>query len=319
MTLVIETRGLTKAFRGGRGVRDINLHIREGQVFGFLGPNGAGKSTFVKMLVGLLRPTSGEASVLGLPAGDLSARRRLGYLPELFRYQDWLTAEEVLRFHARLAKLDGAYARKRIDRVIRDVGLSGRERERVRHYSKGMQQRLGIACALLPEPEVLFLDEPASALDPGGRHEVRELLTRLCNEGMTVFLNTHLLEDVESICTEVALLIEGTIRAQGTVEEILHPEPVWDFTVGGWSKDIASELEVGVAHTSNREFSLDVCALDESGKAQLAVRVCNEEQVAWFNEQLVRSGISVYAIEPRTNRLESWFLTLTESGGGDKV
>lgn len=313
MTAVIETYGLTKEFRGGRGVRNIDLKIEQGQVFGFLGPNGAGKSTFVKMLVGLLHPTSGEAHVLGLPAGHLEVRKRIGYLPELFRYQDWLSGEEVLRFHARLCQLDGAHSRMRIQQVLREVGLTGREHERVRHYSKGMQQRLGLACALLPEPEVLFLDEPASALDPGGRHEVRELLTSLCDRGMTVFLNTHLLEDVESICSDVALLVDGRIQARGSVEEILHPEPVWEFTVGGWSPSVLAELE------GTKEFgvSLEVRDWDRGGWAALDVRVANREQVAWVNEQLVYNGISVYSIELRTNRLESWFLTLTESGGDE--
>ncbi|OFW75572.1 MAG: ABC transporter [Alicyclobacillus sp. RIFOXYA1_FULL_53_8] len=313
MTAVIETRGLTKEFRGGRGVRNIDLKIEQGQVFGFLGPNGAGKSTFVKMLVGLLHPTSGEAYVLGLPAGALEVRKRIGYLPELFRYQEWLSAEEVLRFHARLCKLDGVYARERIRQVIGDVGLSGREQERVRNYSKGMQQRLGLACALLPEPEVLFLDEPASALDPGGRYEVRELLTRLCAQGMTVFLNTHLLEDVESICSDVALLMDGTILAQGSVEDILHPEPVWDFTVGGWSKSAMADLE----SAAEFETTLTVRKLEPSGAAVLEVKLTNAEQVAWLNVQLVQRGISVYAIEERKNRLESWFLHLTESRSGD--
>lgn len=313
MTAVIETYGLTKEFRGGRGVRNIDLKIEQGQVFGFLGPNGAGKSTFVKMLVGLLHPTSGEAHVLGLPAGHLEVRKRIGYLPELFRYQDWLSGEEVLRFHSRLCQLDGAHSRKRIQQVLREVGLTGREHERVRNYSKGMQQRLGLACALLPEPEILFLDEPASALDPGGRHEVRELLTRLCDRGMTVFLNTHLLEDVESICSDVALLVDGRIQARGSVEEILHPEPVWEFTVDGWSPSVLAEL----AGTKEFGVSLEVRDWDRGGWAALEVRVANREQVAWVNEQLVHNGISVYAIEPRTNRLESWFLTLTESGGDE--
>jgi ABC-2 type transport system ATP-binding protein len=313
VTFAIETHGLTKEFRGGRGVRDVHLKIEQGQVFGFLGPNGAGKSTFVKMLVGLLHPTSGEAHVLGLPAGDVRVRRRIGYLPELFRYQEWLSAEEVLRFHARLCKLDAQYAKDRVRTVLEDVGLSGREHERVRHYSKGMQQRLGIACALLPEPEVLFLDEPASALDPGGRHEVRELLTHLAANGMTVFLNTHLLEDVESICSDVALLIDGTIRARGSVDEILHPEPLWDFTVEGWTpqvlQDLSGVLEYGLGLTVKKE--------DGTGFAVIEVKAANKEQVAWLNDELVRSGVSVYAIEPRTNRLESWFLARTEARGGN--
>lgn len=320
MSAVVETHGLTKEFPGGRGVREIHLTVKQGQVFGFLGPNGAGKSTFVKMLVGLLTPTSGEARVLGLPAGDLTGRKRIGYMPELFRYQDWLTAEEVLRFHAKLCKMDKQRTDTRIRRVLAEVGLVGRERDRVKHYSKGMQQRLGLACALLAEPEVLFLDEPASALDPGGRHEVRELLRRLAGDGMTVFLNTHLLEDVESICSEVALLIDGRVRESGAVRDILHPEPVWEFTVRGWDSDVSQVLTGVLAQTGvTLESASDVPASEvaETGYARLRARLRHSEQVAWLNEQLVLQGVSVYGIEPHTTKLESWFLTRTEAQGAD--
>jgi ABC-2 type transport system ATP-binding protein len=314
VTGIIETRGLTKLFAGDRGVRDIHLQVGRGQVFGFLGPNGAGKSTFVKMLVGLLRPTAGEASVLGLPIGDLGARRRIGYLPELFRYQAWLTAEEVLRFHGRLCRMDASHIEKRIQEVTSAVGLARRAQERVQGYSKGMQQRLGLACALLPEPEVLFLDEPASALDPGGRREVRQLLLQLRDEGMTVFLNTHLLEDVEAVCSDVALLMNGRIRAQGTVTDILQSEPVWEFTIGGWTPDLSMPLQERVAHL---DVGLKVGATDEQGVTVLEATLQDSEQAAWLNATLHELGVSVYTVYPRQHRLESWFMTLTETQGGE--
>lgn len=320
MTALIETHRLTKTFSGGRGVRDIDLQVHQGQIFGFLGPNGAGKSTLVKMLVGLLQPTAGEAHVLGLPLGDLKARQRIGYLPELFRYQEWLTAEEVLRFHARLCKLDRDRTNQRLRQVLSAVGLTGRGQERVRGYSKGMQQRLGLACALLPEPDVLFLDEPASALDPGGRHEVRELLLRLRDDGVTVFLNTHLLEDVEAICSEVALLIDGTIHANGSVADILHPEPIWAYSVGGWGPELLAGLQEHIAQLHTRtQVELAVAPPDASGITVIEARLEGAEQAAWLNAQLVQLGLSVYAIEPRKNRLESWFLTWTEADGGPPV
>lgn len=312
MTNVIETSGLTKRFADGRGVRNINLRIPQGQVFGFLGPNGAGKSTVVKMLVGLLKPTSGEARVLGLPLGNLAARRRIGYVPELFRYQDWLTAQEVLRFHAGLCRMKPASRERRIEEVLRAVDLLARKHDRVKRFSKGMQQRLGIACALLSEPELLLLDEPASALDPGGRHDVRVLLERLTNQGMTVFLNTHMLEDVETICTDVALLIDGSIRTQGSVREILHPEPIWEFYVGGWEaafKPLLMERMNGIT------YELHMTPTDDIGITRLEVCLGNEEHAAWLNAQLVGLGISVYRVHPRQNKLESWFLALTESLG----
>lgn len=314
MTDVIETEQLSKIFANDRGVRDINLSLHEGHIFGFLGPNGAGKSTFVKMMVGLLHPSSGQASVLGLPLGHRDARRRIGYLPELFRFQDWLTAEEVLRFHGRLANLGSAELGGRISEVLRDVDLSDRAHERVRGYSKGMQQRLGLACALLSKPDVLFLDEPASALDPGGRHDVRQLLSRLRDEGLTIFLNTHLLEDVESICSDVALLTNGSIRAQGSIDEILHPNLTWTFTVGGWDASIKQALDERV-----RYFDTTTHASLQASDSMtvLEVTLQNVEQAAYVNQQLVDLGLSVYTSSPQTNRLESWFLKLTDTVRGE--
>ncbi|MBX5437079.1 MAG: ABC transporter ATP-binding protein [Alicyclobacillaceae bacterium] len=322
MTAVIETRRLSKQFPNGRGVHDVTLRVEPGAVYGFLGPNGAGKSTFVKMLAGLIRPTSGEAQILGFPLGHLEARRRLGYLPELFRYQDWLTAEEVLRFHAKLCRLPAPVAERRITRVLADVGLSQAAHARVRTFSKGMQQRLGLACALVAEPQLLLLDEPASALDPGGRRQIRELLAELAAAGTTVFLNTHQLEDVESVCTDVALLIDGRVRAQGRVDEILHPEPVWEFDVGGWSDDdeasVRAALEAlpGEAGGGRIERIERVERLPGDAVHRLQVRLEDAEQAAWFNALLMAGGLSVYRVQSKQRRLESWFLDWTAEKGG---
>ncbi|MBX6395854.1 MAG: ABC transporter ATP-binding protein [Alicyclobacillaceae bacterium] len=302
----IETFSLTKDYGTGRGCRNITLTVGEGVIFGLLGPNGAGKSTFVKMLVGLLRPTSGKAQILGLPLGHLEARRRIGYLPELFRYPDWLTAEEVLRFHAKLAKLPPDRIERRTREVLAEVGLAGRERDRVRHFSKGMQQRLGLACALLTDPDVLFLDEPSSALDPGGRHEVRQLLSRLKQCGKTIFLNTHLLEDVERICDEVALLIDGVIRQTGPVEAIVHPEPVWRVRIGGWTPEMLEPLRIRAG------ILIEIEESDNWGSATLRVHAKNQERLAWVNALLVEHGLSLYEVQPVKTRLEEWFLAATE-------
>ena len=167
---------------GNPGCRDICLSVSEGQVFGFLGPNGAGKSTVVKTLIGLLRPTDGQGMVLGQPLGNKQVRRKIGFLPENFRFQEWLTGRELLEFHGAMYGLERRFLKERIPVVLEMVRLRGREREPIRSYSKGMQQRLGIASALLPDPELVFLDEPTSALDPIGRREIREIIKNLRSE-----------------------------------------------------------------------------------------------------------------------------------------
>ncbi|WP_309119406.1 ABC transporter ATP-binding protein [Paenibacillus sp.] len=216
--MMIDTEDLTKTYNGRGGCRGITLQVPAGCIFGLLGPNGAGKSTFVKMLAGLHRPDSGRAAVLGQPLGRPEARRKLGYLPELFRFQDWLTPVEALRFHGQLGGLRPQETRApsfrtRVRDTLELVGLLDAADRRVGGFSKGMQQRLGLAAALLLEPELVILDEPASALDPVGRYEIRSLLKRLRGKGVTVFLNTHLLEDVEELCDEAAFLYGGELLA----------------------------------------------------------------------------------------------------------
>ena len=215
----IHTLELAKRYRRTVALRGLSMTVRRGEVFGFLGPNGAGKTTTVKLLLGLARPTGGEALVLGAPAGDVETRRRIGYLPELFRYQHWLTAREVLTLHARLLQLP---RRERFaEDALTTVGLATRADDKVASFSKGMQQRLGLAVALLGEPDLVVLDEPTSALDPVGRHEVRGIVRDLRQRGTTVFLNTHLLEEAEQVCDRVTVIDHGRAVATGTLEELL--------------------------------------------------------------------------------------------------
>jgi ABC-2 type transport system ATP-binding protein len=306
VTWVIHTEHLTKDYGAGKGCQDISLSIKGGQIFGFLGPNGAGKSTFVKLLVGLLHHTSGKAQVLGLPLGHIEARKQIGYLPELFRYQEWLTGEEVLRFHTKLAKLPTGNREFRIREILHEVGLGTRGKERVKSYSKGMQQRLGLGCALLAEPKLIFLDEPSSALDPGGRYEVRKLLLSLKEQGKTVFLNTHMLEDVEAICDEVALLFNGQIREVGTVNSILHKAPAYQFSVGGYlPESLQSVLETS-------RIPIQLKGATPEGKALLEASVTDPEQVGWLNYLLQENGFTLYEVRPVETHLEQWFLNLTE-------
>ena len=195
--------------------------VPRGEVFGFLGPNGSGKTTAVKLLLGLTRPTGGEAWVLGRRAGDRETRSRVGYLPELFRYQGWLSAREVLALHCKLAGIARAEWPSQIGDALATVGLSGHGDAKVETFSKGMQQRLGLGVALLGDPELVVLDEPTSALDPVGRADTRTIIRQLRERGSAVFLNSHLLGEVEQVCDRVAVVSGGRVLATGRLDELL--------------------------------------------------------------------------------------------------
>ncbi|MGH7584054.1 MAG: ABC transporter ATP-binding protein, partial [Gemmatimonadales bacterium] len=209
----IETRNLRKVFGRQTAVRNLSLTVRRGEIFGFLGPNGAGKSTAIKMLLGLVRPTGGEAYVLGAPSSTVSVRQQIGFLPEDFRFYDWLTASELLRLHGRLSGMASAALRRRIPEVLELVGLGPHAERRLRGFSKGMLQRIGLAQAVIHEPQLIFLDEPTSGLDPMGRRLVRDILRSERDRGATVFLNSHLLGEIEVTCDRVAFIKEGEVVA----------------------------------------------------------------------------------------------------------
>jgi ABC-2 type transport system ATP-binding protein len=274
------------------------MSVPRGEVFGFLGPNGAGKTTAVKVLLGLVAATGGEAFVLGRPAGDLETRRRIGYLPELFRYQSWLTGRELLRLHADLMGLAGDRARV-ADEALEMVGLSGRRDDAVGGYSKGMQQRLGLGVALLGSPEVVFLDEPTSALDPVARMELRPIIRGLEERGMTVFLNSHLLTEVEQVCHRVGIVARGRRVAVGTLDELLV-EPIVRLRVGDLGAEQRAALEAYGQLADDGDW--------------LVVRGLKMERVPEVVASLVAAGVRVYAVEPMRESLEDRFRTLVGSG-----
>jgi ABC-2 type transport system ATP-binding protein len=220
----LAVHGLAKRYGSVQALRGVDLDVGEGELFGLLGPNGAGKSTLVKIAVGLVRPTAGDAQVAGAPAGSRAARAALGYLAELFRFPGWYTADEVLELHQRLAGSRGGEAER--TRLLELVALSDAAQRRVDGMSKGMQQRLGIAQALVGEPRLLLLDEPTSALDPVGRRTVRLLLEELRSRGVSVLLNSHLLSEIELVCDRVAILLAGEVVAAGTPAELSRPRGV---------------------------------------------------------------------------------------------
>jgi ABC-2 type transport system ATP-binding protein len=220
----LAVRGLSKRYGSVEALKGVDLSVEEGELVGLLGPNGAGKSTLVKIAVGLVRPTRGEATLVGAPAGSRTARASLGYLAELFRFPGWYTADEVLELHQRLADSHGGATERK--RLLELVALDDARDRRVDGMSKGMQQRLGIAQALVGEPRILLLDEPTSALDPVGRRTVRLLLEELRSQGVTVLLNSHLLSEIELVCDRVAILLAGELAAMGAPAELSRPRGV---------------------------------------------------------------------------------------------
>jgi ABC-2 type transport system ATP-binding protein len=293
----VELRQVNKSFRGHLGigrtvaVRDLDLQVGAGEVFGLLGPNGAGKTTTLKMLVALLRPDRGEVRLLGRPASDPGARSRIGYLPENPYFYDYLTAEEFLDFYARLHGLAGAARRATIGRSLERVGLLGQERTPLRKFSKGMIQRLGLAQAIQNAPDLVILDEPMSGLDPIGRREVRDLIVGLRQGGATVFFSSHILQDAEALCDRVAILVRGRLRSVGRLDEMVAGTTRWiEITVRGELPPFAA---------AERMSSSDGEAL---------YRVPDVEALTRLLGLVAGSGCRVLSIWPRRDSLEEVFL-----------
>jgi ABC-2 type transport system ATP-binding protein len=296
-TPAIKTVELSKRFGKTVALAGLSMTVPRGEVFGFLGPNGAGKTTAVKVLLGLLAPTSGEGWLLGKRVGDLETRRRIGYLPELFRYQGWLSAAEVLALHCELAPLPRSGWNDEIGTVLETVGLTERANDRVGTFSKGMQQRLGLGAALLGEPELVFLDEPTSALDPVGRHDVREIIRGLSSRGTAVFLNSHLLSEVEQVCDRVAVVDHGRVIAQGTMDELL----------GG----TAVRVRVAGLAQADKNKLASFGRIDDEGD-QMTFNNLAPDRVPELVSAIVEMGGRVYEVAPRHQTLEDRFLQLLE-------
>lgn len=217
---VIETLDLVKLYGPIQALRGVSLGVERGEIFGLLGQNGAGKTTMIKILLGITGASAGEARMLDQPAGSAAVRRRVGYLPEDHRFPDYHTGFSLLDFYGALLDVPRSERRKRIPPVLELVGLKGRMHSKVRTYSKGMKQRLGVAQAIFHDPEIIFLDEPTDGVDPVGRREIRELMERLKEQGKTIFVNSHLLSEVELVCDRVAILRKGEVVQEGSVEAL---------------------------------------------------------------------------------------------------
>lgn len=295
--LAISTHRLRKVFSDKVAVRGLTLDVRRGEVFGFLGPNGAGKSTSVKMLLNLVEPTGGEAQLLGRPIGHRKTRARIGFLPEHFRFYDWLTAVELLRLHGRLYGISAPELNHRINAMLDTVGLTQHRSRQLRHFSKGMLQRIGIAQALINHPELLFLDEPTSGLDPVGRRLVRDVIKTQRDRGATVFLNSHLLSEVEVTCDRVAFIRAGEvieIREMSSFDEESK-------TVLVRAKNISAEALNGlrlwasqVSHDADR----------------LVIKLTSNEVAPQVLRYLVDRGAEVFEFTPQRLSLEDRFLEI---------
>jgi ABC-2 type transport system ATP-binding protein len=300
----IETEDLTKDYLVGfwrrrpyRALDRLTLRVEPGEVFGFLGPNGAGKTTTLKLLMQLVFPTAGHARILGAPVGDLRVRRRIGFLPENPYFYDNLTAEELLQYFASLFGYTPADRRARASRLLDDVGIGAERRIELRKYSKGMVQRVGIAQALINDPEVVFLDEPMSGLDPLGRRAIRELILRLRDKGTTVFFSSHILSDAETLCSRAAILAGGRLATVGRLSEMAGYElRGWEVVMTGVTRELAERLTGrGIRGTSVAE-------------GRYAFELPKDARPERFVSELAASNATLVSVTPLHTTLEEIFL-----------
>ena len=316
MPSAIRIEDLTKDYAIGfwrrrtyRALDRLTLDINGGEVFGFLGPNGAGKTTTLKLLMQLIFPTAGRAEILGRPIGDIGTRQRIGYLPENPSFYDYLTAEELLGYFGELFGYSGADRRKRVQALLDRVGIGAERRLQLRKFSKGMIQRVGIAQALLNDPEVVFLDEPMSGLDPLGRRDVRSLILELRDQGRTVFFSSHILADAEALCRRVAVVAGGRLAASGVLSDILAFQVRgWELVMADLSPEVVARLKSSVRRAteiSPGRYALEL-SLDQSPDRMLA--------------ELTAAGASLVSLNPVRDTLEDFFMKrVAEMGAGARA
>ena len=301
-TPAIRTEDLRKEFGDKAAVKGLTLQVEQGEVFGFLGPNGAGKTTSIKMLLGLVAPTSGAAYLLGAPIGDRASLARVGFLPEHFRFQEWLTAHEFLELHGELFGMSASDISPRRDELLERVGLSEFRHKQLRTYSKGMLQRIGLAQALMNRPALVFLDEPTSGLDPVGRRLVRDIIHELREEGTSVFLNSHLLSEIEVTCDRVAFIKHGEVSGVMEMSALDQNISMLTIRASGLTPEVVSGL---------RKWGDDL-RLDSD---HLTMTIRGESDLPEINRFLVANNVQVYALTPNRLSLEEVFIeTLGQDG-----
>ena len=326
---IISVNGLQKIYRGSwlrsaqvHALSGVTLQADAGQVFGLLGPNGAGKTTLIKILLGVIRSSGGSASLFGLPAGSAAARRRVGYLPESLRVDRHHTARSALKYYGRLSGLDGTTIGNRSDELLKLVGLDGRDREPVRRFSKGMLQRLGLAQALMHDPDLLVLDEPTDGLDPVGRSEVRRVIERLRDSGKTIFLNSHILHEVELVCTHLAIMAKGRVLASGPINNLSGPG------LNAATSELTIHMEIDLERSTLDELQEQLQPMMSTDAAWQLVRSqatkdlwrvqlnCDDQADVDASVDLVRGmGGSIVTLQPHRHTLEDTFMRLVQQAG----
>ena len=305
----IETQHLRKVFNGDKvAVADLTLTVDRGEVFGFLGPNGAGKTTSVKMLLGLISPTSGEGKLLNASLKDFSTRSKVGFLPEHFRFHDWLTAEEFLKLHADLYHMPQDITQKRVSELLERVALTSHADKKLRAFSKGMLQRVGLAQALLNQPVLVFLDEPTSGLDPVGRRLVRDIIKDLRQQGTTVFLNSHFLSEVEVTCDRVAFIKNGEIVRTARMDALVEGELTLRIRAGHISPEVKAGLQEWGKHLRQ-----DDTRPNNQESSQISMTIDSEADLPAINRYLVEQGVDIYSFSPEKVSLEDLFLQVVEN------
>jgi ABC-2 type transport system ATP-binding protein len=314
--LVIETAKVSKTYRRGfwgrnsfTALNDVSLQVPRGEIYGLLGPNGAGKTTLIKILLGIIRKSGGNATVLGHAAGSMEARRRIGYLPENHRIPRHLTALTALEYYGRLSGMSMSAIRAERMKLLEVVGLRGREKERVSGYSKGMLQRLGLAQAMLHRPDLIVLDEPTDGVDPVGRREIRDVLKQLADQGHSIFLNSHLLQEIELICSSVAILNHGKLLRTGSVRELtaaLADAPVQMQVTG----DEAAVRRIADHHPGSK------LRVVTAGAYELEVRIPKQADLDTVVDALRQAGISIWRLARKEQTLEEVFIGIV---GGTEV
>lgn len=305
---VIDVQDLVVDYKNGRkthrAVCGISFQVRQGECVGFIGANGAGKSTTMKALLGFVFPASGNVMVFDKPAGSVESRRRLGYLPEVALYYPFMKARELLELYGGLQGISSADLRKRIPPLLEEVGLTGKGEQLLKNYSKGMQQRLGIAQAIIADPELLIFDELSSGLDPLGRHDLREVLLRLKNQGTTIFFSSHELTEVESLCDRVIMIDRGLIVTEAPVVELMKPLNVFHLRFAAPGSELPPELAELSPHSNDAGWTLSF-----SDQARYSEAV----------SRLARNNCQIISTESRTRSLEDYFIELVKSAPGTQA
>lgn len=310
MADALSVSDLSKTYRTGvlgrsavQALDQVSLSVPEGSIFGLLGPNGAGKTTLVKILLGLVHPTAGSASLFDRPADRPQARERVGFLPENHRFPGFLTAQQTMHIYGRLANVPADHRREKIPDLLARVELGDRKHTKVKTFSKGMLQRLGLAQALLSEPDLLFLDEPTAGVDPVGRRTIRDLILELRNRGATVFLNSHLLSEVEKVCTQIAILQDGELVRTGTIEELTAVDRVYNLV----STSVPEELldDSNIEHAPKEETP-------DASLSQYRVHAEDRSSLNDLLDRLRSAHVEIESITPLRQSLEDYFIDVVD-------